>query len=64
MRSCDDVMQHTAQQHNNNNSSISEGYGMSQKKQNECTQATFDSYALSCAIAAIAIAILWYCSKT
>ena len=35
-------IQHTAQQHNNN-SSISEGYGMSQNPQNEWGQATFDS---------------------
>ena len=35
-------IQHTAQQHNNN-SSVSEGYGMSQNPQNEWGQATFDS---------------------
>ena len=35
-------IQHTAQQHNNN-SAISEGYGMSQKHHFECPQATFDS---------------------
>ena len=35
-------IQHTAQQHNNN-SSISEGYGMSQNHHFECPQATFDS---------------------
>ena len=38
-------IQHTAQQHNNN-SSISEGYGMSQNPQNEWGQATFDSKIL------------------
>ena len=35
-------IQHTAQQHNNN-SSISEGYGMSQNHHFECPQATFES---------------------
>ena len=38
-------IQHTAQQHNNN-SSISEGYGMSQNHHFECPQATFDSMCI------------------